>query len=114
MTTAVSTPITGNKQNRRAADEWRALIRAFSRSSETRTQFCEHQGLALSTFDRWRSLLRQESSARAVPNTVPSNPGALFVELAEEDKPVTTVSEGWDVELELGAGLFLRLRRGRC
>ncbi|MHB8409120.1 MAG: IS66 family insertion sequence element accessory protein TnpA [Acidiferrobacterales bacterium] len=112
MTTAVSTPITGNKQNRRAADEWRALIRAFSRSSETRTQFCEHQGLALSTFDRWRSLLRQESPARAVPNTV--LPGALFVEIAEEDKPVTTVSEGWDVELELGAGLFLRLRRGRC
>ena len=114
VTTAVSTQITGNKQHRRSANEWRALIRAFSRSSETRTQFCEHHGVALSTFDRWRSLLLHESSARAVPNTVPSDPGALFVEIAEEDKPVTAVSEGWDVELELGGGVLLRLRRGTC
>ena len=112
MTTAVSIPTTGNKQGRRSASEWRALMAQFSRSRETRTQFCERHGLALSTFDRWRSLLRQEPTA--VSQTTPSPPGALFVEIDEEDKPVTAVSEGWDVELELGAGMFLRLRRPAC
>ncbi|MHB8456053.1 MAG: IS66 family insertion sequence element accessory protein TnpA [Acidiferrobacterales bacterium] len=77
---------------------WHALIQAFSHSSETCTQFCERHGVALSTFDRWRSLLRQESPAQAVSNTVPSPPGAQFVEIAEEDKPVTAATHGgiWD------------------
>ncbi|MHB1528606.1 MAG: IS66 family insertion sequence element accessory protein TnpA [Acidiferrobacteraceae bacterium] len=114
MGTTVSTPITHHKQHRRSASEWRALIRAFSQSSETRTQFCERHGVALSTFAWWRSRLRRESSARAVSNTMPSHPGALFVELAQAEPPVATVSARWDVELELGRGVFLRLRRGAC
>ena len=112
MTTAVSIPTTGNKQGRRSASEWRALMAKFSRSRETRTQFCERHGLALSTFDRWRSLLRQEPTA--VSQTPPSPPGTLFVELADGDKPVVSPSAAWDVELELGAGMFLRLRRPAC
>jgi hypothetical protein len=40
--------------------------------------------------------------------------GALFVELAHEDKPVAAASANWDVELELGSGVFVRLRRGAC
>ncbi len=114
MTTAVSTPITGTKQARRSESEWRTLIRAFSRSGETRTQFCERHGVALSTFSWWRSRLRRESSARAVSNTAPSRPGALFVKLAPEKTPVATTSAHWDMELELGAGVFLRLRRPVC
>lgn len=114
MRTAVSTPITGTKQARRSESEWRALMRVFSRSSETRTRFCERHGVALSTFDWWRSRLRREASARAVSNTAPSRPGALFVELAEEDKPVVAAPAHWDMELELGAGVFLRLRRAAC
>ena len=112
MSTAVSTPITHNKQGRRSASEWRTLIRAFSRSGETRTQFCERHGVALSTFAWWRSRLRHESTA--VPETPPAPAGALFVELAQAEPPVTTVSARWDVELELGRGMFLRLRRGAC
>ena len=58
------------KADRRTAREWRALIVKFSRSGETRTQFCERHGLALSTFDRWRNLLREEPTA--VSQTLPS------------------------------------------
>ncbi|MHB8564975.1 MAG: IS66 family insertion sequence element accessory protein TnpA [Acidiferrobacteraceae bacterium] len=63
MTTAGFAQITGNKQGRRSASEWRALIRAFSQSSETRTQFCERHGVAFGTFAWRRSRLRHESTA---------------------------------------------------
>lgn len=112
MGTAVSTPITHHKQHRRSASQWRALIRAFSQSSETRAQFCERHGVALSTFAWWRSRLRHESTA--VSETPPAPASALFVELAQAEPPVATVSAHWDVELELGRGVFLRLRRGAC
>lgn len=112
MTTAVSIPTTANKPGRRSAGEWRALIREFSRSGETRTRFCERHGVALSTFDRWRSLLRREPAAPS--QTMPSAAGALFVELAGEGKPPAAASAPWDVELELGAGMFVRLRRPAC
>ena len=112
MRTAVSTPITSNKQGRRSASEWRALMRAFSQSGETRAQFCERHGLSLSTFAWWRSHLRRESTA--VPETIPSTASALFVELAQEDKPVAAQLARWDVELELGSGVFLRVRRSAC
>jgi putative transposase len=112
MRTAVSTPITRNKQGRRSAGEWRALMRAFSHSGETRTQFCERHGVALSTFAWWRSHLRHESTA--VSETSPAPASALFVELTQAEPPVATVSARWDVELELGSGVFLRLRRGAC
>ncbi len=58
MTTAASIPTTtGNKQDRRSVSKWRALIRAFSRSGETRTQFCERHGVALSTLSTSRLCL---------------------------------------------------------
>ncbi len=111
MRTAVSTPITHNKQGRRSASEWRALMRAFSQSGMTRAQFCDRHGLVLSTFAWWRSHLRHESTA--VSETTPAPASALFVELAH-DKPLATAASNWDVELELGSGVFLRLRRGAC
>lgn len=112
MRTAASTPITSNKQGRRSASEWRALVQAFTHSGETRTQFCERHGVALSTFAWWRSHLRCELTASSDSTPLPAS--ALFVELAQEDKAVAGASTRWDVELELGSGVFLRLRRGAC
>ena len=112
MRTAIPTPITRHKQTRRSASEWRALIQAFSHSGETHAQFCEGHGVALSTFNWWRSRLRRESTT--VSDTTPSTASALFVELAQEEKPMAVVSANWDVELDLGNGVFLRLRRGAC
>lgn len=114
MRAKISTPITRNKQARCSANEWRALIQAFSHSNETRTQFCQAHGLALSTFDWWRSRLRRESITRSVSNTPPTPANALFVELAQEEQPMVSASASWDVELDLGRGAFLRLRRATC
>lgn len=114
MRTAVPTPITRHKQDRRSTREWRTLMQAFSRSGVTRAQFCTRHGVALSTFDWWRSRLRRESATRSESNPPPTPANALFVELAQEDKPVAVVSAHWDVELDLGHGVFLRLRREAC
>lgn len=114
MRTAVPTPITRNKQARRSANEWRALIQTFSHSDETRAQFCQGHRLALSTFDRWYHLLRQETPACVPTPASSAEANALFVELAQEKRPMAVVSPSWDVELDLGNGAFLRLRRAAC
>ena len=114
MRARISTPITRNKLYRRSASEWHALIQAFSRSGVTRSQFCTRHGLALSTFDWWRSRLRRASATRSESNPPPTPAKALFVELAQEAKPDAVVSANWDVELDLGGGVFLRLRREAC
>lgn len=95
---------------RRSPAQWRSLVEAFSHSSETRKQFCARHGVALSTFDWWQRRLRGEHLATA---SVVGSP-ALFVELSGQPTGVTPSVSPWDVELELGAGVVLRVRRAPC
>lgn len=115
MTAIIPTRLVGVAPARRSAREWRALLRTYARSNETRQQFCARHGVALSTFDRWRQRLRQEAATgMAVRASVPAPALALFVELAADKQPVSAEFPVWDMELELGHGVFLRLRRAAC
>ena len=96
---------------RRTAAQWRELVEQFERSGQARGEFCTAHGLAPSTFDLWRRKLG--ATPPAVAGEAP--PEALFVELTS---PVPAAASGvssglgaWEVELELGAGVVLRLRR---
>ena len=89
---------------RRSEDEWRELLAQFERSGQTQEQFCTDHDLVLSTFARWRHNL----SERAMDEPIAER-GAMFVELASEHP-----EQRWDLELDLGAGMVLRLRRQRC
>jgi len=91
----------------RGQEEWRDIIARFERSGQTRDQFCAEHNLGISTFSRWRQRLR-----RARPAPLPDNGEALFIEL--EPPPSANLSQAWDVELELGAGVVLRLRQSGC
>ena len=95
---------------RRTAAQWRKLIERFERSGQTRGKFCTTHGLALSTFDLWR---RKLGATQAPADE--DHREALFVELTNPAQTLTsrTSSEtgGWEVEVELGAGVVLRLRR---
>ena len=96
---------------RRTAAQWRKLIERFGRSGQTRGKFCAANGLALSTFDLWRRKLGQTQAAADE-----AQPESLFVELANATEPAgpsrTAAGTGaWEVEVELGAGMVLRLRR---
>ena len=95
---------------RRSAAQWGKLIERFERSGQTRGKFCAANGLALSTFDLWRRKLG------ATPATVEEDhPAALFVELTNpaqtQTSPTSTGTGALEVELDLGGGVVLRLRR---
>ena len=99
---------------RRTAAQWQKLIERFEGSGQTRGKFCAAHGLALSTFDLWRRKLHATPAAVAE-----ERPEGLFVELTHptqtQTAPTSSVTGGWEVELELGAGMVLRLRRAaRC
>ena len=97
-----TTTIPPVRRHRRNGDQWRELLDRFDRSGQTQEQFCAAHDLGLSTFSRWRKRLRRQSPM--------GSSDALFVELAQ-DAPASRL---WDVELELGSGMCLRLRRAGC
>lgn len=100
------------KQNRRGGPsgrtraEWEALIARYERSGLPRKRFCAEASVPVSSLDYWRSKLRQEArQAPATPATATkAKPG--FIEL-----PSIAAGREWDVELELGGGVVLRLRQ---
>ena len=92
------------RRSRRNADQWRELLDRFNQSGQTQEQFCAEHHLGLSTFGRWRKRL-----CRQLPMV---SSDALFVEL-EQNTPAASV-QSWDVELQLGTGMVLRLRRAGC
>ena len=97
---------------RRSAAQWQELVERFEGSGQTRGRFCAAHGLALSTFDLWRRKLGATPASVDEPH-----PDPVFVELTNpaQTSPPSTGTGGWEVELELGAGVVLRLRRaGRC
>ncbi len=87
---------------RRSREQWRELLERFGRSGQSREQFCRERSLTLSSFDRWRRPLGQTVAPRPV---IASEP--LFFELAPD---ASAASGAWKVELQLGAGVLLRLR----
>ena len=95
---------------RRTAAQWRKLIERFDRSGQTRGNFCAANGLALSTVDLWRRKLGETQDP-----VDEEHRESLFVELTNATEAAgsrTAAGTGvWEVELELGAGVVLRLRR---
>ncbi len=89
---------------RRNASEWQDIFQQFSHSGQTQEIFCAEQSIALSTFNRWRQRLNG-------PTELTIDEAASFIELSSCDEPPSTTP--WDVELQLGSEIILRLRY-RC
>jgi hypothetical protein len=84
---------------RRSPSEWQQLIDEQARSGLSQTAFCAARTVSTTSFQHWKRRLAATAAA-------PSSP---WLELgALPERPVAT---GWDLELELGAGVCLRLRR---
>lgn len=104
---STSTSLIRRARVRRNIKQWRDIIHRFEQSGQTCDAFCAEQSLALSTFSRWRQRLR----AGNVPPPE-SHQSVAFVELsAPGDVMAAPSSASWDVELQLGADIVLRLRR---
>lgn len=79
----------------RGEAEWRALMADFERWDGSQESLCEARGVSRKTFQGWRRRL----------GLTAGKPGG-FVEIA-----AAPAGPGWDVELSLGDGVVLRLRR---
>ncbi|MCF1456847.1 MAG: hypothetical protein LPH21_04550 [Shewanella sp.] len=86
----------------RSKAQWQSLLNDYQQSTMTQQAFCAQRGIAVSSFSKWQNRL----------STQPDQP--LFVDLGtipESDNDNTCPgSPDWQVELELGKGIFLRVR----
>ena len=91
---------------RRSTDQWRTIFADQASSGLTQQAFCDREGIAMSTFARWRQRLGLCAGA--------SGDNLPFVELPRSGEPALTSSPldtGLALRLELGAGVVLELRR---
>lgn len=101
-----------NQKTRRSAAQWQQIFKQFEFSGLSQQAFCEHQGIALSTFCKWRQQLFGESISPA-PSLDRNE--ALFTPLSIEDcVPAQANTASWDIELQLGGGCILRIRSNAC
>jgi len=94
---------------RRSKNEWRRLIDEQAASSLTQKAFCEQKGIPVASFGYWKRKLQAESVS------TPTGSGAGAVSLADWIELPThgpVAGGGWQIELDLGHGLCLRLRQG--
>lgn len=99
------------RRRRRSLEQWRRLIEEHAASDQTVTAFCAAHDLGKSTFQRWRNRLTSDTKP-AVASEPPTQ--GLFTPLLAEQtaSPADAIAEhGWDIELDLGGGICLRLRR---
>ncbi|MDZ7787030.1 MAG: IS66 family insertion sequence element accessory protein TnpB [Halofilum sp. (in: g-proteobacteria)] len=86
---------------RRNESQWRAILSAFAGSGLSQKAFCQREGLAPSTFQYWKRRLAKDDAEPA------SEAGPAVIDLgALEERPA-----GWEVEIALGDGVSLTLRR---
>ena len=82
---------------RRGEREWSKIVHRFESSGLAGTAFCQREGLALSSLQRWRQRLASRGS---VP----------FVELVPPPATAPASSSGWSLELTLPNGASIRLQ----
>jgi len=98
----------GRRSHRRSRNEWAALIQRCENSGTGVTAFCLEEAVSTASYYLWRKRLRQEGAAPSAPETPttvdPSAPA--FLELGQ-----LPGQAGWELELDLGDGVVLRLKR---
>ena len=95
----------GTKRARRSPAQWQRLIAEEADSDLTQSAFCRARGISPSSLKYWK---RRLAGLAAGADDL-SGPG--FVELTAVGDNVVAGCAGWDVELDLGAGMVLRVRR---
>ncbi len=91
---------------RRSRAQWRRLIERAERSALSTAAFCRAESISTASFHLWRRRLREDiEAASAAPPAA-----AAFLDLGILESSGAP-APSWDIELELGAGVVLRLRR---
>ena len=82
------------RQARRTREEWTRIVEGLDTSGLSAKAYCQRESVSYASLCYWRAKLRKDQGAFP------------FIELKEGPTRAQ-----WDIELELGAGVFLRLRR---
>ena len=89
----------------RTQRQWKALLNEFNDSGLTRSAFCKKHRIATSSLYRWQQLFAEQSGGASdfvdVTPTLSNTAATAPAHVRDND---------WQVELELGAGIVLRLR----
>ena len=88
---------------RRTAEQWRSLIAEQADSGLSQAAFCKRKRLSLSTFSLWKRRLSEPGELAVRQN----EDQATWIDLGQ----LASSRTGWDIELDLGDGVCLRLRR---
>lgn len=94
---------------RRSRAQWQDLIARAARSPLSVEAFCRGEGVSSASFYAWRKRL-----GAAAPQTLPAGkpmPEPVFLDLGTLAPSAGAECGGWEIELDLGAGAVLRLRR---
>jgi transposase-like protein len=95
---------------RRSRAQWELLVARAARSALGIRQFCRHEGVSTASFYAWRRRLGA-GAGQALPAAQPTSEAA-FLDLGTLDGGgAAAAATGWEIELDLGAGAVLRLRR---
>jgi hypothetical protein len=94
--------MSSNQRRRRSVSEWSSIVADHRVSGLSARAYCDRSDLALSTFTKWRRRVRVQTESSA----------SGFVAVGCETQVEQTNSPpSWDLELDLGDGMALRLRR---
>lgn len=98
----MDSPQSRNKTKiRLGAERWQTIMARFESSGSTQEAFCRQESLAIATFSKWRKRLKQHQTS------VITEP--QFIDVGSLSQDAQHLS--WDIELDLGHGIILRLRR---
>lgn len=96
----------------RTPEQWQALVDQQLDSGLSATQFSSQQGIAYSTFCKWRKRLSSlpASSAKSLASSVGES---SFLDLSALMRASDSTQPGWNIVLSLGNGVELRLSQNR-
>ncbi len=89
-------PKSHSNRTRRTKAQWTEILREFELSGVNSREFCRREGLALSSFQRWRRRLGSVASRE-------------FVELVPTSSP-SILSSSWSLDVSLPNGVGLRFQ----
>jgi hypothetical protein len=87
-------PKSRSNRTRRTKAQWTEILREFESSGVDSRGFCRREGLALSSFQRWRRRLGSVAASE-------------FIELVPTSSP-SVPSSSWSLDVSLPNGVALR------
>tara|TARA_R110002072_G_C7732074_1_gene515841 strand:+ start:84 stop:386 length:303 start_codon:yes stop_codon:yes gene_type:complete len=91
-------------QVHRTPKQWHQLVSAFDPNKQTIHAYCKNNNIGTSSFYKWKATL-------GAPESTEKEDIPAFVPIQTHVSSNTSQAPAWDLELELGSGITLRLSK---